>query len=100
MNPHALAAVFITHWAGDFLFQTSDMAQQKHKSLKWLTIHVGVYTSTLFVGSLVIFDFKNAFLFTFANSVFHWATDFFTSKVINRYSSNLRVFYPLIGFDQ
>jgi len=100
MTSYSLFIIFLGHWVGDFLFQTSKMAQQKRIGIKWLSIHVGVYSLVLFIFSLFFFDAKTAVLFAGVNAILHWVTDFFTSRLSAKFSYKPRVFYPIIGFDQ
>lgn len=100
MTSYSLIILFLGHWVGDYLFQSSKMAQQKRIGVKWLSIHVGVYSLVLFIFSLFLFDPGTAIAFTGINAVLHWGTDFFTSRLSAKYSNRPRVFYPIIGFDQ
>jgi hypothetical protein len=97
--PVVFVLLFI-HWIGDFLFQTSAMATQKATSIKWLSIHVTVYTATLLFFSVWLLDTEIAIQFSLLNGALHWITDFFTSKLMARYLQRPRIYYPLMGFDQ
>jgi len=99
-QPGILITLFFGHWVGDYLFQTTQMATTKSKSFKWLNIHVLVYTTTILVFSFFILSREIWWRFALLNGILHWITDFFTSKLANHYAGNLRVFYPIIGFDQ
>ncbi|MEO1053466.1 MAG: DUF3307 domain-containing protein [Bacteroidota bacterium] len=94
--------IFFLHFVGDFVFQTSQMALNKSKSIKWLTLHILTYTAVIFVGVLLIFDLQLAIYFTLVNAGLHWVTDFFTSKLNARLNQmeNKRWFFTGIGFDQ
>ena len=100
MSPLSISYILLAHWVGDFLFQTSDMANKKHQSIKWLSIHVAVYGVTLFLFSLLLLDFRTAVSFVGLNVLFHFATDFITSKISAKFVNNVRILYPLIGIDQ
>jgi hypothetical protein len=100
MTAHDLIILFLGHWVGDYLFQTSKMAQQKRNGIKWLSIHVGVYSMILFIFTLFLLDYKGAALFTSTNALLHWITDFFTSRLSAKFIEKPRVFYPVLGFDQ
>ncbi|MEJ0054410.1 MAG: DUF3307 domain-containing protein [Bacteroidota bacterium] len=97
---NTLILIFVAHWAGDFLLQTSSMAVGKSHSMKWLSVHVLVYSGTLFVFSLILFDLQVAAIFVLVNATLHWFTDFFTSKLASKYQNQPRIFYSVLGFDQ
>lgn len=92
--------LLITHWLGDYVFQTSKMALGKSKHLKWLSMHVLAYTGVLSVCALVVFPLKIALSYTLINGVLHGITDYFTSKLAAKYQDNPRIFFPVLGFDQ
>lgn len=95
-----LSLLLLSHWIGDFVLQTSKMALGKSSSLKWLTLHVLTYTGVLLVFAMFLFQWETALIFCAINFLLHWTTDFFTSKVTNKYRHMPRVFFPLLGFDQ
>jgi len=97
-----LVIVFFFHFVGDFVFQTNKMARHKRHSLKWLSIHVGVYSVILITISLFIFEWQEALLFGLINGALHWVTDFFTSKLNHKLNQfpNKHYFFIGIGFDQ
>jgi hypothetical protein len=82
-----------THWFADFVCQTDEMALNKSKSNKWLSIHVLVY-SVCFIWM--------GWKFALINGICHWITDFITSR-INSHLVKLESkhwFFTCIGFDQ
>lgn len=91
------------HFVADFLCQTREMANNKSKSIKWLSIHVFVYSLVTTIGWVVftcdINTLISIFLVTF---ITHWPTDFCTSKITTYFYSknNLFGFFSVIGFDQ
>lgn len=93
-------AILFAHWVGDFLFQTNNMALNKHKSLKWLSIHAVAYSVPIVLCGLVFFSWQFALHYALINGVLHWVTDFFTSRLSSRYKENRRIFFAVIGFDQ
>ncbi|MEM9326987.1 MAG: DUF3307 domain-containing protein [Bacteroidota bacterium] len=95
-----LSIIFVAHWVGDFLLQTTPMAVYKSWSLKWLTIHVIVYTAVVTVFGLFVFDLALLWKYALLNGGIHWVVDFFTSKVVSRYKEKPRLFFVFIGFDQ
>lgn len=92
--------LLITHWLGDYVFQTSKMALGKSKHLKWLAVHVLTYTVILCICSLFIFPIKVAISYAILNGILHGITDFFTSKLAAKHTENPRLFFPILGFDQ
>lgn len=101
-----LLAIFVVHFLGDFVFQSSKMATGKSKSLKWLSIHVGVYALVSLISfSVLTFYFGNVligFYWWTINVGLHFIVDFFTSKITSRFweQKNMRFFFVMIGFDQ
>lgn len=81
------------HWVSDFVLQTDAMARGKSTSIKWLSIHVAVYTVLLF-----IFGWQ----FALINGAVHWVVDFFTSKWSSYLWKKEEVhwFFVVIGLDQ
>ncbi|MEQ8358724.1 MAG: DUF3307 domain-containing protein [Cytophagales bacterium] len=95
-----LSLIFLAHWMGDFLFQTTKMATSKAHSLKWLSLHALVYGSIMTVFATVIIDIEKGLIFGLVNMLLHFITDFFTSKVMVKYLKRPRIFFPLLGIDQ
>ena len=90
----------MAHWVGDFALQGNTIADLKAKSIPWLFLHVALYTIALLAFSLFLFHWSDAVLFSGLNGAFHLVTDFITSRFANKYKSNLRIFYLIVGFDQ
>ncbi len=95
-----LSLIFFAHWVGDFLFQTTPMAIHKSHSIKWLSIHVLVYTGVIALASIIIMDPNTFWRYTLLNGAIHWVVDFFTSKIVSRFKDQPRPFFILIGLDQ
>lgn len=101
-----LLILFVVHFLADFVFQSSKMATGKSKSLKWLSIHVGVYALISLISLFVLGSFYGNFLFGVywwgINVILHFIVDFFTSKITSRFweQKNMRLFFVMIGFDQ
>lgn len=103
MTFEIILVMMFSHFVGDFIVQTDDMAIGKSTSLKWLTYHVATYM----VPFMLVFPVANAPLGTFlwfivANFVLHWIVDFATSRVSSWfYRNEMRgAFFKTIGFDQ
>lgn len=92
--------ILLAHWVGDFLLQTSNMAVNKHSSLKWLLLHVGAYSLVMLAIGQFLFSWQVGLGFAVFNGLLHLVTDFFTSKLSAKYQDKPRVFYPVLGFDQ
>lgn len=98
--PIIISILIFSHWVGDFAFQTSPMALNKSRSLKWLTIHVSVYSVQIFIGSLMFLELYVALIYSGINFLFHFITDFITSKWASKNKENLRRYFVIIGLDQ
>jgi len=88
-----IVQILTIHWIADFILQSEKMANNKSHSIKWLSIHILVYSIPL-----CLFGFK----FALINGVCHFITDYFTSK-ISKYFYNqrsIRNFFIVVGFDQ
>ncbi|MEO0572096.1 MAG: DUF3307 domain-containing protein [Bacteroidota bacterium] len=92
--------ILFMHWMGDYVLQTSHMAVNKHKSLKWLLLHVLTYTFVLLGLSQFVFSWQVGLGYAIFNGALHLITDFFTSKLAAKFQNKPRVFYPILGFDQ
>lgn len=97
------AALLVTHFVADFIFQTHWQASNKSKDNYALGRHVSSYTAVLAVASVLLFGPGGATgVFVLVNGALHFATDYFTS----RWSSKLWAkqdwhnFFVVIGFDQ
>lgn len=82
------------HTICDFFLQTDRMAKTKSSSMKWLSIHVGVYSFPF----LLLFGWKFAVI-TFC---LHWLTDLVTSRITKRLwaAGEVHWFFAVIGVDQ
>jgi hypothetical protein len=91
------------HFIADFLFQTREMATNKSSSIKWLSLHVLVYsfiTTIFWIGFTAdLQTLVSIFIVTFMT---HWPTDYCTSKLTTYFygKNNLFAFFSVIGFDQ
>jgi hypothetical protein len=101
-----ILAILTVHFVADFVFQSSQMAINKSKSIKWLSIHVGVYglvslLSTVAVSRLIL-SWGDVLAWWALNVLLHFIVDFFTSKVTSKLweQKNMRLFFTMIGFDQ
>lgn len=97
-----LIIIYLFHFVGDFVFQTRKMANNKSKSIKFLTLHVLTYCIPFLLllgGFADKMEFVWFIVWLFGT---HWITDFFTSKVTSYMWKEKRVhdFFVVIGFDQ
>ena len=98
--------IFVVHFLADFVFQSSKMATGKSKSLKWLSIHVGVYGLVSLISAFIVGVYLENLLLGFAwwaiNIGLHFIIDFITSKITSRLweEKKMRQFFVMIGFDQ
>lgn len=104
-QPLQLICLLAVHWLGDFVLQSHWMSVNKSKRLDALAIHVATYTTTLLIGSGLLFGVDNIgplALFVGVNGSLHFATDFVTSKITSRLWDQQRehLFFVMLGFDQ
>jgi hypothetical protein len=99
---YQILLIILTHWYADFILQTRKMGTLKSTSVKWLFIHVLVYSSVWFVIGLVLFNIQQTIEFTLITFLCHFATDFITSRISSFFykKENLYGFFSTIGFDQ
>ncbi len=111
-----LSSLFLAHWVGDFLFQPSEMALKKSKSLKWLGLHILRITAVvMFVSFYINLSWK----FILYNAIAHAVIDWNIWRFYKRHVGNKRnlpkhafsesgefkywedsAFYRTLGFDQ
>lgn len=112
-----------THFIADFVLQSDRMAKNKSSSNKWLLWHVLVYSTTLLVGSYLVYPIYWLFHYltglpyffvpyqifpTFsltyivANGCIHFCVDYVTSRVSSSLYKQEKVhwFFIVVGFDQ
>lgn len=105
----AILVILFAHFVGDFVVQPDKVATNKWRSNKALTIHVALYTLTLFafVWMLIIptADFSTWCWYLYwavFNGVCHWITDYVISKDRKTYwdEKDYRMYFIMVGFDQ
>ncbi len=96
--------IMFFHWLADFVFQSGKMATNKSKSIKWLTLHVTVYSFIMMIGIFILTMDITVSLFMSLGLIFvtHWITDFITSKITSNFWNKKKVhnFFVIIGLDQ
>ncbi len=90
------------HWLGDFVLQSHWMGINKSKSNPVLILHVTIYTTTLLIGSVILFGYGLGPLFAVINGILHFCTDYVTSRITSRLyaAKQYHYFFVVIGFDQ
>lgn len=97
-----------THWLADWVVQTREQAEAKHRSLKALSAHVVTYTMTLWYllacAGLLVTGFATLVALTgyvAINGALHWVTDYYTSRLNARLwrSGNQQAFWVALGAD-
>lgn len=89
----SLTAVMLVHFLADFIFQSDEMANNKSKSIRWLSYHTLVYTFCM-----LLFGYKFALL----AGLSHFMVDYITSKCTSYLwlKGDKHNFFVVIGFDQ
>lgn len=103
LNANIVICILAIHWIADFIFQSDKMAVNKSTSNYWLTIHVIVYTLILYIAGYWLFkDMFTAISWVIINGIFHWITDFTTSRINSKLWKNdqRHWFFTMIGLDQ
>ncbi len=101
-----LIIIFI-HNIADFMFQTSEMALNKSKSIPHLLSHVCVYSSFWVIAGL-LFNLEPIRIvwFTLITFITHFITDFITSKWTSKlyregkFYDGFPTFWKAISIDQ
>lgn len=115
INFFEVSILLFAHYIADFLFQTNWMAKGKSSSLLKLSVHIGTYTLVLFVCCFFLVLIRHNITigeiaaFAIISGLFHFAVDFFTSKITSyQYKNNMMGsdtvpnfgFFSTIGADQ
>ena len=105
MDYNIILVILVTHFVADFLCQTDKMALNKSHSIKWLSVHVLVYSLVLGLGSLFFLaelGWEYWAYYVLTNGILHWITDYFTSKQTTRLwkLESKHWFFVMVGFDQ
>lgn len=103
--------ILIIHYVADFIVQTDWQAQNKSKSNYALTFHVTTYSLCWVIPMTIMFYVSGFYalnaialslFFTAFTAIFHWGTDYFTSRV-NSFLLNKKDhhgFFVCVGLDQ
>lgn len=93
MELNSIIGLLILHFISDFILQSDWMAQNKSNSNKVLGLHVLTYSIPfLLIGPT----------FAVVNGIFHFITDYVTSRITKRLWAKKEVhwFFVIIGLDQ
>lgn len=95
--------LLLTHWLGDFVFQSRWMGDNKASKPEAMFAHIFVYMITL-SSSIFWIDLTkdNWFGFVISNVGFHLFVDVVTSNLTKYYyeQKSMHSFWCTIGFDQ
>lgn len=99
---YAVVTLLIMHWLFDFVCQSDEMVINKSTSLKWLSIHVGVYSIGLFIFAFFFLSPLDALSWAIFNAFLHFCVDDNTSKLGAYFwkKDMRRWFFVTVGFDQ
>ena len=95
--------LLFAHYVADFLCQTDYMAQNKSQSNTILMTHVGIYSLVITVGMWLIgIGLLNGFIFYVSCFVFHFITDYITSRQTKRLfgKKDYHWGFAVVGIDQ
>jgi len=89
---YQLASIFFLHWFADWFCQPRFIANKKGKDIRYLALHVLIYTIIMSV-----FGWK----FAIVNGAIHFIVDFISSKITSHCFKNQQWwgFFTTIGFD-
>lgn len=99
----ALIYVMFCHYIADFILQPRWIAEQKSKDLWVLGTHIGIYFTAMFLAcTLIASSWKMAFLYATVNSMLHFVTDLWSSRMTSRAyeRKDMVMFWNIIGLDQ
>jgi hypothetical protein len=95
--------ILLIHFLADFGLQTHQQATLKNSDNKYLAYHVGVY-SLIWLLALISYgiSFKEAAEFAVFTFIFHFITDFVTSRIGNPFweKNDYHNGFVVVGFDQ
>ena len=95
--------LLLIHFLADFCLQTSDQSINKSTSNKWLFYHVGTYSLIWLIAMYAWIDiFHEALSFAIVTFIFHYATDYATSRIAKKFfdAKDYHNGFVVVGFDQ
>ena len=105
MELNSIILILIAHYIGDFIFQTSWMAENKSDDARALIAHVGVYSVTLLVFICLILNTtepSKVLPYVVLNGSFHCLVDVITSQFTKKLwnKKDYHNFFVVVGLDQ
>lgn len=102
MNEKIFIIILFIHFIADFALQTHEQAMKKSSNEKYLFYHVLIYSLTWFLVIILFAGFKIALMFSVITFIFHFLTDYFTSRGVRCYfdKADYHNGFLVIGFDQ
>ncbi len=105
---YAIAALLLgSHFVGDWVLQSHNMASKKSKDWGILALHVAIHTAVVTVIPLIFwilgaFSIINVLLYFVFNYVVHFIIDAITSRINSKLwmKQDWHNFFVMIGFDQ
>ena len=85
------AYILFLHYLGDYIFQPYSMSVRKSEDHMMLLYHTIIYSSTIYLGLLLVVGAKEAITFAVLTFFAHYVVDFVTSRVISDNFSELRL---------
>lgn len=103
-----IIGILTIHFVADFILQTRWQAENKSKNMEALARHVIVYGLCFIIPCIILAAMRNPNpdnrpLWAFINTILHFVTDFFTSKLTAKNYNNGKPnkrFWIYIGLDQ
>lgn len=102
MSIELIIYIMLIHFLADFALQTHEQAINKSSDNLFLVYHVGLYSSIWLLAMPVVMGVFEAFCFACITFVFHYGTDYITSRVNKSFFSkeNYHDGFVGVGFDQ
>ena len=94
--------IFVMHVVAGFFLQSKKISKMKRENIKYLFLHVGIYTLFFIVFSPILLDlsFLQGLAYSLLNGVLHLAVDFITGKFKTKYFEKKSFNYKLtVGID-
>lgn len=102
MELQVIFLILLTHFVGDFVFQSDWQAQNKSTHNLPLIAHIITYSLVWFIVLIPTHSFIFTSAFTIITFGAHFATDWITSRCTKyfREKGDYHNFFKIVGFDQ
>lgn len=103
LHYYEVIGLAIAHYAGDYYFQTSEIAEGKSKDNSILLTHIIIYSIFQWIAfSVMVNNEIKALAFTFITAIIHFIQDYFTSRWAREMKemNNMSMYFKILGFDQ